>query len=255
MSIEKQGSTVGEHKRVAKFYDDVYYKGAEAGASPSLHLKKLSTRLGVSSGWSVLDVACGAGDWLAVVAASGATVSGIDISARAVSICSQRMPNGKFHTGPAEVLPFPDCTYDLVTCLGSLEHFLDQPAALAEMVRVVKPDGKVVILVPNAGFLTYRLGLYKGTQQQAIRETIRPLSEWEQMLNSSGLAVTERWKDLHVLDKQWIFRAPWLLMPLRLLQALALTVWPLNWQYQVYHLCQRIPIDGNGAQDSDANRS
>ena len=75
------------------------------------------------------------------------------------------------------------------------------------------------------------------------------------MLNSSGLAVKERWKDLHVLDKQWIFRAPWLQMPLRLLQALALTVWPLNWQYQVYHLCQRIPIDGNGAQDSDANRS
>lgn len=255
MSIEKQTSTVGEHERVAKFYDDVYYKGAEAGASPSWHLKKLSTRLGVSSGWSVLDVACGAGDWLAAVAASGATVSGIDISERAVSICRQRMPDGEFHTGPAEILPFPDCTYDLVTCLGSLEHFLDQPAALAEMVRVMKPDGKVVILVPNAGFLTYRLGLYKGTQQQAIRETIRPLSEWKKMLNTSGLAVKERWKDLHVLDNRWIFRAPWLLMPLRLLQALALTVWPLHWQYQVYHLCARIPIDGNDVQDSDANRS
>jgi hypothetical protein len=65
----------------------------------------------------------------------------------------------------------------------------------------MKPNGKVVILVPNAGFLTYRLGLYKGTQQQAIRETIRSLSEWQGMLNASGLTVTKRWKDLHVLDK------------------------------------------------------
>jgi len=255
VSIERQGSTVGDHERVAKFYDDVYYKGAEAGASPSTHLKKLSTRLGVSSGWSVLDVACGAGDWLAVAAAKGATVSGIDISERAVSICRQRMPDGEFRTGPAEGLPFPDCTYDLVTCLGSLEHFLDQPAALAEMVRVMKPNGKVVILVPNAGFLTYRLGLYKGTQQQAIRETIRPLSEWQQMLNASGLTVKERWKDLHVLDKRWIIRAPWTLIPFRLLQVLALTVWPLHWQYQVYHLCERISEGGNDVQDSDTKRS
>ena len=255
MSIEKQTSTVGEHERVAKFYDDVYYKGAEAGASPSWHLKRLSTRLGVSSGWSVLDVACGAGGWLAVVAASGATVSGIDISERAVSICRQRMPHGEFHTGPAEVLPFPDGSYDLVTCLGSLEHFLDQPAALAEMVRVMKPGGKVVILVPNAGFPTYRLGLYKGTQQQAVRETIRPLSEWKNMLNASGLVVKERWKDLHVLDRTWIFRKPWILSPLRLLQALALSIWPLNWQYQVYHLCERFPIEKNDIQESDANRS
>lgn len=255
MSIEKQASTDGKHEQVAKFYDDVYYKGAEAGASLSWHLKRLSNRLGVSSGQQVLDIACGAGDWLAVAAASGAEVSGIDISERAVSICRERMPGGEFHVGTAEVLPFPDGNYDLVTCLGSLEHFLDQPAALAEMVRVMKSGGKVVILVPNAGFLTYRLGLYNGTQQKAVRETIRPLSEWQQMFNASGLAVTERWKDLHVLDRRWIFRAPWPLMPLRLLQALALTVWPLHWQYQVYHLCERIPVDRNDVQGSDVNSS
>ncbi len=252
MSIEKKVSRLEEHERVAKFYDDVYYNGAEADASISRHLKKLSTKLGVSPGWKVLDIACGAGEWLALVSARGATVSGIDISERAVSICRQRMPEGEFRTGPAEILPFPDCTYELVTCLGSLEHFLDQPAALAEMVRVMKPNGKVVILVPNSGFLTYRLGLYKGTQQQAIRETVRSLSEWQGMLNASGLTVTQRWKDLHVLDKRWIFRKPWPLLPLRLLQALALTVWPLHWQYQVYHLCERIRNDD---QESDENRS
>lgn len=247
MSIEKQASTTGEHDRVASFYDDVYYKGAEASASLSRHLKKLSTRLGISPGQSVLDIACGAGDWLAVAAASGADVSGIDISERAVSICRQRMPGREFHTGPAEVLPFPGDSYDLVTCLGSLEHFLDQPGALAEMVRVMKPTGKLVILVPNAGFLTYRLGLYRGTQQQAVRETIRPLSEWQQMFSTSGLIVTERWKDLHILSRQWIFRAPWPMMPLRLLQALALAVWPLQWQYQVYHLCERHVLPDVGA--------
>jgi len=240
MSREEQTSASIGHERIAKYYDDVYYKGAEGSTAVlSPHLTSLSTRLGVLPDWSVLDIACGAGDWLAVTSALGATASGIDISKRAISICRQRMPNGDFHVGPAEMLPFQSGSYDLVTCLGSLEHFLDQPAALAEMLRVMKPGGRIVILVPNAGFLTYRLGLYRGTQQQAVRETIRPLSEWQEMLNASGLVVKERWKDLHVLDRRWIFRKPWSLSPLRLLQALALTVWPLNWQYQVYHLCER----------------
>jgi ubiquinone/menaquinone biosynthesis C-methylase UbiE len=226
------------HWQVAAFYDQVYYRlDAADGMPPSLHLRRLAKKLNIQPDHQVLDIACGRGDWLAAAAERGARVTGIDISERAIESCQLRLPQGHFEIGPAESLPFPDAAFDRVTCLGSLEHFLDQPASLREMRRVVKPDGVLLILVPNAGFPTYRLKLFRGTQQQAIRETIRSLSDWDAMFSDAGLDITKRWKDLHVLNKKWIFRKPWYLIPFRLAQALALVIWPLNWQYQVYHQC------------------
>lgn len=231
-----------EHQDVAAFYDNVYYEHARAGLAPraNRHLRALARRLHLRHGQSILDVACGTGDWLCVARGQGLDVAGVDISAKAIDICRHRMPQGRFSAGPAERLDFPDHTFDHVTCLGSLEHFLDQPGALREMVRVLKPGGRIVLLVPNAGFLPYRLGFYKGTQQQAVRETIRSLDEWRDMFGASGLTILDRWRDLHVLDGAWILRRPWLMLVPRLLQALLLPLWPLGWQYQVYHLCAAV---------------
>jgi SAM-dependent methyltransferase len=119
-----------------------------------------------------------------------------------------------------------------------LEHFLDQQQALREIKRVLKPGKKVLILVPNSGFLTYRFGLYKGTNQASVRETIRSLKEWSEMFNDAGLKIIDRWKDLHILNLQWLLRKPMYLIPARLVQALSLISWPLSWQYQVYYLCE-----------------
>ena len=229
-----------DHQRVADYYDSQYHAEASAGR-PARDLHRLARRFGIQREHRVLDVACGTGEWLAVLAGMGAVVSGIDISARAVEVCRQRLPEGVFETGVAENLPFPTGSFDLVTCMGSLEHFLDQPRALREMVRVARPSGRLLILVPNSGFLPYRLGLYRGTQQQAIRETIRSLPEWEGMLNEAGLEIDCRWRDLHVLDPRWIRRAPWWMVPVRALLAIQLPLWPIAWQYQVHFVC-RVPV-------------
>jgi hypothetical protein len=70
---------------------------------------------------------------------------------------------------------------------------------------------------------------------------VRTLQEWERLFNESGLRVTAKWKDLHVLSWSWISMNGWLAAPLRAVQALLLPVWPLRWQYQVYHLCEKAP--------------
>jgi hypothetical protein len=106
------------------------------------------------------------------------------------------------------------------------------------MRRVAKPGATLLILVPNAGFLTRRLGLYGGTGQVAIRETVRSLEEWTTLLSGAGLEVGARWRDLHPLSMAWINQGPMHAMPLRLMQALALPLWPLRWQYQVYFVCK-----------------
>jgi SAM-dependent methyltransferase len=148
------------------------------------------------------------------------------------------LPSAKLHEGVAESLPFEDGSFDLVSCLGSLEHFLDQPRALQEMRRVARPGGRILVLVPNAGFLTRRLGLYGGTGQKAIRETVRPLAEWEDMFREAGLRIVARWRDLHPLSVGWITQGSFISWPLRTVQAAALAVWPLSWQYQVYFDCR-----------------
>lgn len=228
-----------DHELVAKFYDEAYYADLKKSVvPPSNHLIRLAKKLDISIGDKVLDVACGSGEWLRAVKAQGGEVAGIDISEKAIEVCRDTLPEGLFFSGPAETLPFSDEEFDVVTCLGSLEHFLDQTGALKEMVRVAKPGASILILVPNSGFLTYRLGLYRGTQQQAIKETIRSIQEWDALLEESGLVVQSRWKDLHVLSFRWIVRRPHFMIPIRLMQVLALVLWPLRFQYQIYHLCR-----------------
>jgi hypothetical protein len=107
------------------------------------------------------------------------------------------------------------------------------------MIRVAKRDALFLLLVPNAGFLPRRWGLYCGTHQAAVREEARWLEGWQELFDSAGLQIERRWKDLHVLTLSWIKRGPWYRRPIRAAQAFALLFWPLGWQYQVYHLCRR----------------
>lgn len=226
---------MSKHDEIQSFYDDVYYKNANEEVLPSHHLRNLAGKY-VQQGNQVLDVACGTGNWLMAVRERGAIPSGIDLSRKAIEICRANMPEGEFHAGPAETLPFPDNSFDVITCLGSLEHFLDPVSAVREMTRVSRDNALFIILVPNSGFLTRRLGLFRGTYQTAAKEEVRTLDAWNRIFESGGLVVKKRWKDLHVVSWEWISSAGWLQMPLRALQAFALPFWPVSWQYQVYHL-------------------
>jgi ubiquinone/menaquinone biosynthesis C-methylase UbiE len=225
------------HDEVRHFYDDHYYAFTSSENSVPWQVRRIANRLGNLDSRKVLDIACGTGLWLQELARRGATTSGMDISSKAVQECRRRLPNGDIREGVAETLPFSDREFDLVTCLGSLEHFLDQQQALREMRRVAKPGMKILILVPNSGFLTRRLGLYRGTEQTAIRETVRSIDEWENLFRDAGITVYQRWRDLHPLSAHWIQTGPFWRWPLRAMQAVALLLWPMRWQYQIYFLC------------------
>jgi len=228
-----------DHQQVQNFYDEQYYGHVHNQIESRLpwHMRRVAQRLGSLKGKAALDVACGTGGWLQELHKRGAAVSGIDISIRAAEIARARLSGADIRTGTAERLPFADGQFDLVTCMGSLEHFLDQPGALREMRRVAKPSARFLILVPNAGFLTRRLGLYSGTDQIAIRETVRSINEWTDMFCAAGLLVSARWRDLHPISRDWICRGSKWHWPARATQATLLCTWPIGWQYQVYFLC------------------
>ncbi|MGI9201964.1 MAG: class I SAM-dependent methyltransferase [Woeseiaceae bacterium] len=223
---------------IKSFYDDVYYADTDKPMQGSAHLRGLAGKTRVVAGEAVLDVACGRGEWLLVCHDLGATVAGVDLSDRAIEFCKKHLPVGDFHAVPAESLPYGDSTFDVVSCLGSLEHFVDPVIAMKEMVRVAKPDARFLLLVPNADFLTRKLGLFGGTDQKDAKEVVRTLEEWERLFSAAGLSISSIWKDLHVLSWSWITMNGWLAAPLRAVQALLLPLWPMRWQYQVYHLCE-----------------
>jgi SAM-dependent methyltransferase len=226
------------HRTIAGFYNNDYYRDAGLHPASQYDYRDLLARLHLRADDRVLDIACGTGNWLAVAGQHSEHIFGIDISETALGVCRGRLPSAGICAGLGEKLPFADANFDVITCLGSLEHFLDQSQALQEICRVANDGARILILVPNAGFLTYRLGLYRGTNQSRLRETIRSISDWQDLFDQSGLTVTDRWADLHVLDRSWIMRGVWYRIPLRALQALILLIWPLQWQYQVNFLCR-----------------
>jgi ubiquinone/menaquinone biosynthesis C-methylase UbiE len=236
--MSSQNNEEVQLESIRSFYDTQYYKNAnQIKKAPSTHLRRLAKKIGIQKDDRVLDIACGTGGWLSACDEIGAHISGIDLSTKAIETCNAILHDGKFEVSPAESLPFEDKQFDVVTCLGSLEHFINPNKAIREMIRVAKKDAVFLILVPNKDFLTRKLGLFSGTHQIDAKEDVKTLGEWGELFKESGLTVTERWKDLHILSWDWISSGKWHAIPIRAIQAITLVFWPLSWQYQVYHLC------------------
>lgn len=94
----------------------------------------------------VLDVACGTGDMVCELQKQGCSVVGIDLSEEMLSIARQKAPAATCLIADAEQLPFEDGAFDAVTCAFGVRNFVHLKKGLGEMLRVLKPGGRMVIL-------------------------------------------------------------------------------------------------------------
>lgn len=226
------------HQEISRFYNTKYYANRGTAKNNSLQYKELLNNIAIHKGQTLLDIACGSGEWLNKISNNDNATYGIDISEVAVNICKYNNPESQVVVATGENIPFKNNYFDIITCLGSLEHFIDQEKALLEMVRVARKNALILILVPNSEFPTYKLGLFKGTEQIEAKETFRTINEWQTMFNAAGIEVMDIRKDLHVLNSAWVMRKGILQAPARLLQAVLLLIWPLKWQYQLFFYCR-----------------
>ena len=100
---------------------------------------------GVGSGTRVLDVGCGSGEFLALLADHGADVTGVDPAPGMIAIARRSLPNADIREGDFSALPWPDGTFDVVTAVNSLQFPDDMVAALREATRVLRPGGRIGI--------------------------------------------------------------------------------------------------------------
>ncbi|BCT91857.1 hypothetical protein LYSHEL_08810 [Lysobacter helvus] len=117
------------------------------------------------AGLRVLDVACGEGYGSALLARSAAHVQGVDISADAVRHARERYGAAgrvEFTEASAAALPFADATFDAIISFETIEH-IDadlQARMVAELRRVLRPDGFLVLSSPNRAVYSDRRGFH-----------------------------------------------------------------------------------------------
>jgi len=114
------------------------------GASPLWRAATVKA-IAPQPGERVLDIAAGTGTSSAAIARSGADVVALDFSPGMISVGRRRHPQLEFVEGDATALPFGDAEFDVVTSSFGLRNVKETCQALAEMYRVLKPGGRLVI--------------------------------------------------------------------------------------------------------------
>jgi SAM-dependent methyltransferase len=122
-------------------------------------------RTGLEAGWRVLDIGCGAGTFLGLVAGRGGRPSGLDASDALVAFARDRLPGADLRVGEMEELPWEDASFDLVTGFNSFFFADDMVAALREARRVARPGAPVVIQV---------WGAHERCDLEAMKQVARP---------------------------------------------------------------------------------
>ena len=99
---------------------------------------------------TALDVGCGEGRFCRMLAAEGIATTGIDPTARLLDAARARDPQGTYLQARAEALPLPDASFDLVVSYLTLIDIDDYASAIAEMARVLRPGGSLLIANLNS---------------------------------------------------------------------------------------------------------
>jgi demethylmenaquinone methyltransferase/2-methoxy-6-polyprenyl-1,4-benzoquinol methylase len=100
----------------------------------------------VQPGSRALDVATGTGDLAVALRAAGADVVGCDFSEEMLERARRKEPAAQFEWADALNLPYEDDSFDAATVGFGARNFSDLGRGLAEMARVVRPGGRVVVL-------------------------------------------------------------------------------------------------------------
>ncbi len=149
--IENEAETMSDSDRgqvntsAAEIYEDFFV--------PALFQEwadRVADAANLHPGQRVLDVACGTGVLTRTVAdrvGLGGQAVGLDINEGMLAVAEQKAPHITWRHGPAENLPFEDNSFDTVVSQFGLMFFENRQAALQEMLRVLKPGGKLAVAV------------------------------------------------------------------------------------------------------------
>lgn len=146
------------------------FVGAPRDASMSKTIEVFVVKLremGAFRGDRMLDVGCGNGDFTRELATGFREVCGIDVQETFLEQFRQRVGDDKKYVisnMSAAAMTFPDDHFDTIVTIETLEHVSDLSGAAAEMIRVLRPGGELLITVPNRWFPCENHGMKIGSR-------------------------------------------------------------------------------------------
>ena len=159
-----------------------------------------------------LDVACGPGFLTLAFAKACAQARGIDATPafveRARRVAAERgIANASFAQGDVNALPEQDGVYDVVACRAAFHHFPDPARVLAEMARVAKPGGTLLVADLLGSDDPAQAALHDRIERLCDPTHVRalPLPEFRRLFRAQGLElVREPGSELHYDVEAWI---------------------------------------------------
>jgi SAM-dependent methyltransferase len=241
INLEQLSTAAGSQRA----YDRLYgrsFSGVSTGQMHSRYIWLVSL-LRARPGQRLLDVSCGNGYLLSAALRKQLEVWGLELSEVGLKQAGEMSSGASLICGNAELLPFAAHSFDYVTNIGSLEHYLHPATSVAEMARVLRPRGLALILVPNAYGL---LGNIQHVWRHGdVFVDVQPLQRyatrgwWTRLLEENGLSVLRTLRYERELprtreDIRWH-----LAHPAKLLRALLGPLVPLNLTDSFVFLCTR----------------
>lgn len=184
------------------YYDDRYTEEGTGAfpADPSRYRAWFGSLLGTAQrgAATLLDYGCGVGYVCSLFADQGWDTTGIDISPTALEFAREREPRATFLEARTDgSLPLPDARFDLIACLGTLEHIPDPLPVVRELRRVARDDATAIWVVPNARSPFFWFG--HGTGQ--VEEHPRSLDGWRELLTEGGWSIESVRRDPGPIDR------------------------------------------------------
>jgi SAM-dependent methyltransferase len=209
----------------ARTRDEIDRLAADAGGAAELsrhpYYACIGTWLSPEQGRRVLEVGCGPGKFVAMLASLGFDVTGIDPHAFPEWDLIRGRHRVDLREGvAAEDLPFPDGSFDAAACLGALLYFEDPERGLREIRRVVRDGGRLVLRTVNRENAYTRR---TGRRLDPSSRNLYTLDELERLVEAAGFRAERAfsWGFWPPVAPQlwWWLAAAWL--PLRVHSALS----------------------------------
>jgi ubiquinone/menaquinone biosynthesis C-methylase UbiE len=124
----------------------------------------------------LLEVGCGEGGNLELLDLGGTTTIGLDFSHAMVSWATCHIAEARFICADAARLPFKEGSFEIILCRDVLHHVTDKAGVMAEMLRVCRGLGRVVIIEPNGrNPIMWLLGMVLAVERDLTRNILRRL--------------------------------------------------------------------------------
>ncbi len=167
-----------------------FYEEVERYRYESQPFMRELMEFGNFKGKRLLEIGCGLGTDLLQFARAGAEVTGVDLTPASIELVKKRFAlyglNVKAQVADAEHLPFSDSSFDVVYSFGVLHHTPNTQQAIDEIYRVLKPGGRIIIMLYHRRSMHVQLGEPYARLANRIRKGVSAVEDWVRVYDGEG---------------------------------------------------------------------